>query len=97
MLVSDYESPETKLFKAGLKHYKPHEERLIKGTRRSPNHDYHDLIDYERVDLMLSRVALSIRDRAPTSTSTSTTCTEASRNGWSTDTSSVLSTVTDLE
>lgn len=56
-LASDYESPETKLFKAGLKHYRPHEERLIKGTRRSPNHDYHDTIDYERVQLLLVRVA----------------------------------------
>ena len=49
-LPSDYESTETKLFRAGLKHYRGQEERLIKNTRRSPNHDYHDLIDYERVE-----------------------------------------------
>ena len=46
---SDYESTETKLFRAGLKHYRAHEERMIKSTRRSPSSDYHDAIDYERV------------------------------------------------
>ena len=49
---SDFESTETKLFRAGLKHYRAHEERLIKNTRRSPNHDYHDTIDYERVQIV---------------------------------------------
>jgi hypothetical protein len=48
--LSDFQSTETKLFRAGLKHYRANEERLIKGSRNSPNSDYHDAIDYERVN-----------------------------------------------
>lgn len=48
VLLSDFESTETKLFRAGLKHYRSNEERLIKGKSSSPA-DAHDSIDYERV------------------------------------------------
>ena len=49
---SDFESTETKLFRAGLKHYTANHERLIKGSRVSPNQGYHDQIDYERVSIL---------------------------------------------
>lgn len=84
---SDFESTETKLFRAGLKHYTANHERLIKGSRNSPNQGYHDQIDYERVCLASLRAASSTRALPLTSSWTSTTCTEASRSsswtaGW---------------
>ncbi len=54
---SDFESTETKLFRAGLKHYTANHERLIKGSRVSPNQGYHDHIDYERVQYGIFRGA----------------------------------------
>ena len=95
--TSDFESTETKLFRAGLKHYRAHEERLIKNTRRSPNHDYHDTIDYERVQMYRFRAVSCTLGRPITNNSTSTTCMEASKNGSSIVTLSAPSTATDSE
>jgi hypothetical protein len=94
---SDFESTETKLFRAGLKHYTANHERLIKGSRNSPNHGYHDQIDYERVRETLFRAASSTPAHPPTSNSTSTTCMEESRSSSWTGGWSEASTVTDSE
>lgn len=78
--LSDFESTETKIFRAGLKHYSGNEERLIKGKRSSPNQDYHDAIDYERVHISTFRDVLYTHVLRLTNISTSTICTVDLKN-----------------
>lgn len=49
MIFSDYTSPETRMFKAGLRQDPTQEVRTLKGSLNGPT-DMHDKIDYERVN-----------------------------------------------
>lgn len=77
MQFRNYSSPESRLFKAGLKHDPKYLVHLTHGRITKPS-DLHDKMDYERVDVELFRALSSTRGHQSISTSTSITCSEAS-------------------